>query len=501
MKRKIAWKNLLFGIVALCLILASCPSFALDGVAYHPQILQQRLRNYWKTQEERFLSILIEDCHLFLSPKEKVEDLKRIVSFPDRFSFNLRARALWQLNYILEGEDKGRFFQDFFSTAAASEIGIRQVVIRCLASSDDWIPFLLSLAKGEKLSGLSQEEEWILRVEAYKVLARWQNLAIFPSLIDFFEQKNLPSYLKEELPAILACYDERALPQFKVMFQFPSPFWKQSVLQAWGNKEEGVEFARRGIHHFHPEVRALSIQLLGTVLEEGAISLIQPMINDPDPQVRALACAFLASWGVEVAELELEPSYRVIKVLARTQPGMAFIFRLIARNPDWEDAIFDWLSAAEEVFPASYIWLKLKERGWKPISILRFFEQDKTTPVILEILDTQPDLLFSSSDWLRFSKLQLTQNAFRIRNILSQGDIKAQIILLRNLFPLGEEALSFLEFWKENESWLVDLEVVSLLEKIPAGGSWLFLERLADSPWEEVRLFSSLVLLKKMVEE
>lgn len=95
----------------------------------------------------------------------------------------------------------------------------------------------------------------------------------------------------------------------------------------------------------------------------------------------------------------------------------------------------------------------------------------------------------------------MRSNLYLIREILRSGDEGAKLFILKRLPVLGEEALPLIEIAMEEASPLLQREIIRALEGIKAPAAAYFLEKLAFSLDEEIKISARLALAKKYLSQ
>ena len=234
------------------------------------------------------------------------------------------------------------------------------------------------------------------------------------------------------------------------------------------------------------------------------MSYAYKMSNDQDKKVSNLSQAIL--WGEgEIPHLVLQGEdldSRLIRVLAQYERGVNLLIEIGEKDPMLEEQIFESLGEIEDIAFTSLLKEKLKERGWKPLSLLRFLPREKRVEIIFSLLASSGEELYLQEEEIPpLSKEDLRSNLYLIRETLLSGSEGAQLFILRKLPILGEEALPLLEIAMKEASVALQREVVKALEEIEAPATIYFLEKLTVSPDEEIKISARLALAKKYLSQ
>ena len=432
--------------------------------------IMHELRNLWKEGREDITYLLIEDTPLFLDHRELTGEIRKIVE--DReYPFYLRKSALSFLSRQMEGKERGEYLISLFQREPSA--AIRVEIIRLLGETDDWIPFLFSVLQ-EGNSG-NKKEEVIIQWEALRALAHWKVRESLPFFFRLVEKEDFPPELKEEADELFSFYDFSVSPYLFAMINSENSFFRETALFAlWQRGDKNI------------------------------ISYARKMSNDQDKRVSTLSQAIL--WGEgEIPHLVLQGEdldSRLIRVLAQYERGVNLLIEIGEKDPMLEEQIFESLGKIEDIAFTSLLKEKLKERGWKPLSLLRFLPREKRVEIIFSLLASSGEELYLQEEEIPpLSKEDLRSNLYLIRETLLSGSEGAQLFILRKLPILGEEALPLLEIAMKEASVALQREVVKALEEIEAPATIYFLERLTVSPDEEIKIRARLALAKKYLSQ
>lgn len=430
----------------------------------------QELRSLWKEGREDITYLLIENTPLFLDHRELTGEIRKIVENRE-YPFYLRKSALAFLSQQMEGKERGEYLISLFQRELS--VALRIEIIRFLGETDDWIPFLFSIL--QEGNSINEKEEVIIQWEALRALAHWKVRESLPFFFRLIEKEDFPPELKEEVDELLSLYDFSVSPYLLAMTNSENSFFRETALFAlWERRDKNV------------------------------VSYARKMSNDQDKRVSTLSQIILWEKG-EISHLTLqgEDLYsRLIRVLAQHEKGINLLIEIGEKDPVWEEQIFEYLSKFEDIAFTPPLKEKLKGREWRPLPLLRFLPEEERAKIIFSLLVSSGEELYLQEEGIPpLSKEDLKSNLYLIREILFSGSEGAQLFILRRLPILGEEALPLLEIATKETSITLQREAVKALEEIKAPATIYFLERLAFSPHEEIRIRARLALAKKYVSQ
>ena len=430
----------------------------------------QELRSLWKEGREDVFYLLVEDAPLFLASHELTGGIKKIVENRG-YPFYLRKSALSLLSREMEGKERGEYLISLFWKEP--DIALRVEIIRLLGETDDWIPFFFSILRKED-SG-NKEEEIILRWEALRALAHWKVRESLPFFFRLIEKEDFPSELKEEVDELLSLYDFSVSFYLFTMINSENPFFREIALFALWEREDG-----------------------------NVVNYAHKMSNDRDKKVRNLSQTIL--WGEgEISHLTLQEedlNSRLIRVLAKYEKGVNLLIQMGEKDPLLEEQIFESLGKTEDIAFTPCLKEKLKEREWRPFSLLRFLPEEENIEIVFSLLVSRGEELYLQEEEIPpLGKEDLRSNLYLIREILRSGDEGAKLFILKRLPVLGEEALPLIEIAMEEASPLLQREIIRALEEIKAPAAAYFLEKLAFSLDEEIKISARLALAKKYLSQ
>ena len=435
----------------------------------YPSLIRE-LHSLWKEGREDITYLLIEDTPLFLDHRELTGEIRKIVENRE-YPFYLRKSALSFLSRQMEGKERGEYLISLFQREPS--VAIQVEIIRLLGETDDWIPFLFSILQGGNSS--NEKEEVVLQWEALRALAHWKVRESLPFFFRLVEKEDFPPELKEEADELLSLYD----------------FSVSSYLLAMTNSE-------------NPFFREIALFTLWERGDNNIMSYAYKMSNDQDKKVSNLSQAIL--WGEgKIPHLVLQGEdldSRLIRVLTQYERGVNLLIEIGEKDPMLEEQIFESLGEIEDIAFTSLLKEKLKEREWRPLSLLRFLPQGERAEIIFSLLASSGEELYLQEEEIPpLSKEDLRSNLYLIRETLLSGSERAQLFILRRLPILGEEALPLLEIATRETSLALQREIIRALEEIEAPATIYFLERLAFSPYEEIEIRARLALAKKYLSQ
>lgn len=464
--------------------------------------LREYLRTAWRTGDTALLTYLIPSLELFFEPDEAIAYLDRIVVSPSHFPFTVRVLALRKTAELMPGASFGPYLQRLFLDRG--EVPLQREIIRLLGSTDNWIPFLWSIAEGIGLEEKPESERIILRFEAFGMLARWQILEALPVFFRFLEQESMPTFFFSEAQKYLCAYDQRAFPYLSAFLQSSDERFRRLVIPALSRMgQDGRAIVFEALNDPCVDVReAALLHLIRTgPLDAG---LIMGMIDPKDMRIQGLVRAFILSQEGQ-GELPCLPDGNdrtIMGILARTEPGVAWLVRSTKGVEELEIRLLDQLVALDEIFPHPDLWRILEKHEFSHGTLVTQFDPEFVQERLLPEVKNRPELftvLVSAAQ--PFSRQTLLSHLYWLRALLREGEERVRGQVVRALFPLGTEALPVLEPLMDERSEYVVTEIVNLLRLISSPAVARYLERVLDHPSVQVQTMSRLAFLELLERE
>ncbi|BER92313.1 hypothetical protein M15_10570 [Atrimonas thermophila] len=450
--------------------------------------IQKELLSLWR-EGDRYKSLLIEASEKFVPEAELRHDLYNILRNESCFPDELKYKALKKLSEIEEPGVLGASLIQLFQNS--NSLFLKKSIIQHLANTDDWIPFLISVSKGQT----PPSEETLLRLEAFKALFKWQIQQAVPDFISFLNEADLPP---EQNP--LKSFDDRILPYLCSFLNSSSEKLRKLALETLlENPFKTFRCVALPLNDPNPEIQALSLKVLFKHYPKEALTVAKMTQERTATSIYKLAQAILIALDGEPANTNLSfnsKDLEMIEICAQTEKGINYLLNKALLEGKME-RFLDLLTRCSYVFPSPVLWRTLQENNWEPLALLRFFSREKVKLIVLKKL--QEGKVPPENFQIFFTRLELRDNYHILRKILKEGETKAKLYLIPLLWPLKTDVFPLVEeVLRCDPSPAVLIEIIQLLEKIEEPASSIFLTKIATYPDIEIKIKAYLALLKKL---
>lgn len=452
--------------------------------------IQRELLHLWR-ERNVYKELLIDASESFVPETELKRDLYNILQNESSFSGELQYKALKKLSEIEEPSTLGSFLIKYFKET--NSLFLKKTIIRHLAGNDDWIPFLVSVSRGK--TSLPEKEEILLRLEAFKALFSWQIKIALPDFISFLSEIDLPPEQN-----LLENFDDRILPYLCALLNSSSNKVKKLALKTLLESSFKTHVCLElPLNDPNPEIRALSLKVLFRHEPGEALKIAKMIQEESEGNINNLTQAILIALDGKPANrnpnFELWDS-EVVEICAQTEKGINYLLNKALLEGRVEK-LLNSLTQCSYVSPSSMLWLTLKENNWEPLTLLRFFPEEKTKWIVLKKL--QEGKVPPKDFQISFTYPELRNNYHILRKIFKEGETKAKLYLIPLLWPLQAEVLPLLEeILRQSPPKAVLAEIIRLLETVQEPASLRFLSRISTYPDIEIKIQAYLALLKKL---